>query len=35
MNEILRLLLGKYVVVYLDDILIFSYSLEEHYDHVD
>lgn len=34
-NETLRPLLGRNVVVYLDDILIFSNSLEEHYKHLE
>jgi hypothetical protein len=34
MNDIFRDILGVYVVIYLDDILIFSASQEEHQDHV-
>ncbi|XP_056132867.1 uncharacterized protein LOC130109929 [Lampris incognitus] len=34
MNDILRDMLDQFVVVYLDDILIFSRSLEEHVQHV-
>jgi hypothetical protein len=34
-NHTLHSLLGRCVVVYLDDILIFSKSLEEHVDHVN
>jgi hypothetical protein len=34
MNEVLKPFLGKKIVVYLDDIMIFSRSKEEHLEHV-
>ena len=34
MNEFLKRFLGKFVIVYLGDILIFSKTKEEHLEHV-
>ena len=34
MNEMLKEYIGKFVIVYLDDILIFSKTREEHLQHV-
>jgi hypothetical protein len=35
MNHVLRDFLGKFVAVYLDDIIIFSRTYEEHLDHIN
>ncbi|XP_074303669.1 uncharacterized protein LOC141638156 [Silene latifolia] len=34
MNEVLKSFLGRFVVVYLDDILVYSRSIDDHFEHL-